>query len=139
LSTLSVISVIDDVRSSHFHPRRHLFISISPRAALGRCAPIHVEQEFHLAGFFELQRHRHLASCLSGAGGHQYPAAGAQGLPLLQGWVAKAPTRGSRWQIPFLTVRVSMLASSIAAYARAVDANAAAGACAPPFKTSSFG
>ena len=71
------------------------------------------------------------------ARGHQYPAAGAQGLPLLQGWVAKAPTRGSRWQISFLTERLSMLASSIAAYARAVDANAAAGA--PPFKTSSFG
>src|SRR5882757_11545451 len=74
------------------------------------------------------------------ARGHQYPAAGAQGLPLLQGWVAKAPTRGSRWQIPFPTVRMAMLASSIAAYAfcaRAVDAAADAGA--PPLSTSSFG
>jgi hypothetical protein len=74
--------------------------------------------------------------------GHQYPAAGAQGLPLLQGWVAKAPTRGSRWQILVPTLRVAMLASSIAAYAscaRAVDANAAAGVGAPAFSTSSFG
>jgi hypothetical protein len=110
-----------------------------PETALDRCAPIpcSLNKSFTLPGFFELQRHGHLISCLSGTGGHQDPAAGAQGLPLLQCWVAKAPTRGSRWQIPFLTVRVSMLASSIAAYARAVDANAAAGA--PPFKTSSFG
>src|ERR1700730_13929719 len=131
----------DPVRSSHFHPRRYLFhIHVAAGGARPlRAATLHVEQEFYLASLFELQRHGHLVSCLSGAGGHQSPAAGVQGLPLLQGWVAKAPTRGSRRQISFLTVRLSMLASSIAAYARAVDANAAAGAGAPPFKTSSFG
>src|SRR6266403_1054645 len=77
-----------------------------------------------------------LARAVGSARGHQYPAAGAQGLPLLQGWVAKAPTRGSRWQILFPTLRVVTLASSIAAYAfraRAVDANAASGVGAPPF------
>jgi hypothetical protein len=105
------------------------FISISPEAALGRFAPMPCTSS----------KSFNLVSCLSAAGGHQYPAAGAQGLPLLHGWVAKAPTRSSRRQISFLTERMSMLASSIAAYARAVDANAAAGACAPPFKTSSFG
>jgi hypothetical protein len=126
------------VRSSHFHPRQHLF---HIHVAAGGARPLRadtllIEQESpcrlsnsNVTGTF--------VSCLSGAGGRQYPAAGAQGLPLFHGWVAKAPTRGSRRQISFLTVRVSMLASSIAAYARAVDANAAAGA--PPFKTSSFG
>jgi hypothetical protein len=81
-----------------------------------------------------------LARAVGSASGHQYPAEGAQGLPLVHGWVAKAPTRGSRWQIPFPTLRVAMLASSIAAYAfcaQAIDADAATGA--PPFSTSSFG
>jgi hypothetical protein len=114
------------------------FISMSPPAALGRCAPIPCtsSKSFTLLAF-ELQRYGQLVSCLSGAGGRQYPAGGAQALPLPQGWVAKAPTRGSRKQISFLIERLSMLTSSIAAYARAVEANAAAGA--PPFKTSSFG
>jgi hypothetical protein len=83
-----------------------------------------------------------LARAIRSARGHQYPAVGAQGLPLLQGWVAKAPTRGSRWQVGFPTLRVAMLASSIAAYAssaRGVDANAAAGVGAPAFSTSSSG
>jgi hypothetical protein len=87
------------------------------------------------------------AKAVTGAGDrtvreHQYPAAGSQGLPLLQGWLAKAPTRGSRLQIPFPTLRVAMLASPIAAYApcaRAVHPDAAAGVGAPPFSTSSFG
>ena len=58
-----------------------------------------------------------LARAVGSARGHQYPAEGAQGLPLLQGWVANAPTRGSRSQNPFPTLRAAMLASSIAAYA----------------------
>lgn len=87
------------------------------------------------------------AKALTGAGDrtvreHQYPAAGSQGRPLLQGWLAKAPTRGSRSQIPFPTLRAARLASPIAACApcaRAVHADPAAGVGAPPFSTSSFG
>jgi hypothetical protein len=55
-----------------------------------------------------------LARAVGSARRRQYPAAGAQGLPLLQGWVAKAPTRGSRRQILFPILRSAMLASSMA-------------------------
>ena len=44
-----------------------------------------------------------LARAVGSATGHQYPA-GVQGLPLLQGWIAKAPTCGSRRQIVFLNI-----------------------------------
>jgi alkanesulfonate monooxygenase SsuD/methylene tetrahydromethanopterin reductase-like flavin-dependent oxidoreductase (luciferase family) len=41
------------------------------------------------------------------ARGHQYPAAGAQGLPLLLGWVAKkSANRRLSWQISFPALRV---------------------------------
>ena len=58
-----------------------------------------------------------LAGAVASARRRQYPAAGAQGLSLLQGWVAKAPTLGSLWQILFLILRLAMLASSMEAYA----------------------